>query len=415
MSYPAETRSAFAQSLQLLRTRRFGTFWFASLLSSIGTWAQQVAQPWLLLTLGASSFLVGLDSFAMSAPLWVLTLPGGVLADHADRRRVIAGFQSLQMLCPIVIVAMLLGGFAHPWAIIATSLVVGITDALSMPSFSSIVPSIVTHDQIPAGLALNSTQYNVSRIVGPAIAGIFMATVGAIGCFVVSAVSYVPFIGIALWILPRQPKTSRVPDGVIGQHPFAGLGNVLRNPGLRGALLTAFTSGVLCGPLITFCPVLVKNAWHGSAAQFSIAIGAFGVGGLLGGVGLLGVDPQRDRRRICAAFAVLYGVVLIAIALNPLLSLLPVLLVMAGVSMSVTNTSANTFVQSAAAANLRGQAVSLFMLASRGGTALGALATGLSIGIFGIRDALFINGALAVLAQVQIGRVWFRQAAITSH
>lgn len=83
--------------------------------------------------------------------------------------------------------------------------------------------------------------------------------------------------------------------------------------------------------------------------------------------------------------------------------------------MSVTNTSANTFVQSAAAANLRGQAVSLFMLASRGGTALGALATGLSIGIFGIRDALFINGALAVLAQVQIGRVWFRQAAITSH
>jgi MFS family permease len=414
LDHAAAARNAFAESLKLLRTRRFGTFWFASLLSSVGTWAQQVAQPWLLLTLGASSFLVGLDSFAMSAPIWLLTLPGGVLADHGDRRRIIAGFQSLQMLCPIVIVILLLAGMARPWAIILISLVVGITDALSMPSFSSIVPSIVTHDQIPAGLALNSTQYNVSRIVGPALAGILMATVGAIGCFIVSAVSYVPFIGIALWILPRKMRNRHRPDGLTEQHPFAGLRNVARDAGLRGALLTALASGVLCGPLITFCPVLVKNVWHGSAAQFSVAVGAFGVGGLLGGVGLLGVDATRDRRKICAAFAVLYGIILMAIALNPWASVLPGLLVVAGVTMSVTNTSANTFVQSAAAANLRGQAVSLFMLASRGGTALGALATGLSVEFLGIRNALFINGALAVVAQVQIGRMWRRRAALTS-
>jgi MFS family permease len=400
--------SSFADSLTLLRSRRFGTFWFASLLSSVGTWAQQVAQPWLLLTLGASSFLVGLDSFAMSAPIWLLTLPGGVLADHADRRRVIAGFQSIQMLCPIVIVVLLLARIAHPWAIILMSLIVGITDALSMPSFSSIVPSIVSHEQIPAGLALNSTQYNVSRIVGPALAGILMASVGAIGCFVVSAASYVPFIGIALWILPRRGAGRRAADENTRHHPLAGLRNVVRDVGLRGALLTALASGVLCGPLITFCPVLIKNVWHGSAAQFSVAIGAFGVGGLLGGVGLLGIDARRDRRKICAAFALGYGVLLMGIALDPWAAVLPGLFVLAGVMMSVTNTSANTFVQSAAAENLRGQAVSLFMLASRGGMALGALATGLSVGIFGIRIALFINGALAVVAQFQIGRMWRR-------
>jgi len=96
------------------------------------------------------------------------------------------------------------------------------------------------------------------------------------------------------------------------------------------------------------------------------------------------------------------------IALNPWAALLPGLFVLAGVTMSVTNTSANTFVQSAAAENLRGQAVSLFMLASRGGMPLGALATGISVGIFGIRDALVINGALAVVAQFQIGRMWQR-------
>ncbi len=118
-------------------------FWFASLLSNIGSWAQMVAEPWLLLRLGASPFLVGLDSFALSMPVLLLTLAGGVLADRADRRRVITLFQSLQMLCPIAIVALLLTGGLAPWIVIALSLVVGITDALSMPAFTSIVPTIV--------------------------------------------------------------------------------------------------------------------------------------------------------------------------------------------------------------------------------------------------------------------------------
>ena len=143
--------SEFRESFALLRTRRFGTFWFASLLSSIGTWAQQVAEPWLLLSLGASPFIIGLDTFAMSAPAWALTLVGGVLADRADRRKVIAIFQSIQMLCPTLIIVLLMTGTIHPWMIVVISLVVGSTDALSMPSFRSIVPSIVERKQITRG------------------------------------------------------------------------------------------------------------------------------------------------------------------------------------------------------------------------------------------------------------------------
>ena len=134
---------AFRESLSLLLTRRFGTFWFASLLSNVGTWAQQVAEPWLLLSLGASSFLLGLDSFMMNAPVLLLTIAGGALADRADRRRVIAGFQSVQMLCPTLLVVLLPRGVRPTLDRHRLSLVVGITDALSMPSFQSIVPSIV--------------------------------------------------------------------------------------------------------------------------------------------------------------------------------------------------------------------------------------------------------------------------------
>jgi MFS family permease len=398
--------TALRESLALLWTRRFGTFWFASLLSNIGTWAQQVAQPWLLLSLGASSVLVGLDSFAMSAPVWVLTLVGGILADRADRRHVISWFQSAQMLCPLIIVALLIAHTAQPWMIITLSLVVGVTDALSMPSFSSIVPSIVERKQIGAGLALNSTQFNISRIIGPALAGILMATVGAIGCFVVSAASYIPFIAVALIILPRGKTAHSASDQFDPRHPYAGIGAIVRTPHLRDALLTTFFSGLLCGPLLTFCPVLVKNAFQGDAGQFSLSVSAFGLGGLIGAVGLLAVSTTLDRRRLSSWFAAGFGLTLVMAALIPWFWSLVALLVLAGISMSVTNTSTNTIVQTAASAELRGQAISLYMLALRGSIALGSLATGLSVSWLGIREALLINGVLAILVQALIGRHW---------
>jgi MFS family permease len=397
----------FRTSLRLLRTRRFGTFWFASLLSSIGTWTQQVAEPWLLLTLGASSFLIGLDSFAMTAPAWILTLFGGVLADRADRRRVIAIFQSIQMLCPIAIVALLVTGAIRPWMIIVLSVVVGVTDGLSMPSFQSIVPSIVSHEEIGSGLALNSTQFNLSRILGPSIAGVLMSGAGALVCFVVSAVSYVPFIGVALWILPR-----RTPDPARARTratlSLAGIGPIVRQRHVLGALFTVFTTGVLCAPLVVFSPVLVRDVFHGSAGRFSMAVASFGVGGLAGGAALLAVGPLVDRRRISSGFAMAYGLVLVLAALDPWFWGLPPLFVLAGVAMTVSNTSANTVLQSAASPQLLGQTVSLFMLSMSGGMSVGAVLTGMTVSAFGVQHALLMNGLAAVAIQVGVARMWLR-------
>jgi len=398
----------FGESLRLLATRRFGTFWFASLLSSIGTWAQQVAEPWLLLTLGASSFLIGLDSFAMNAPVWLLTLVGGALADRSDRRRVITLFQSIQMLCPTAIVALLIAGRVRPWMIIALSLVVGVTDALSMPSFQSIVPSIVPRAQIGPALALNSTQFNLSRILGPSIAGVLMSSVGVMACFVVSAASYVPFIGVALWILPRRVSPPAGTEGPGRLHPLAGIGGILRQRQLCGALLTVLSTSVLCAPLVTFTPVLVKEVFHGDAAHFSTAVASFGVGGLLGAAGLLGVAPTVDRRRLSSAFALAYGALLMVTAVDPWFWALPPLLVLAGASMTVSNTAANALLQATADPQLLGQTVSLYMLALRGGISLGALLTGATVSLLGIQHALLLNGLAAAVVQVVIAPMWLR-------
>lgn len=406
--------ASFHRSIQLLRTRRFGTFWFASLLSNIGTWAQQVAQPWLLLGLGASSFLLGLDAFAMGAPVLLLTLIGGLLADRADRRRVIACFQSIQMLCPTLIVVLLLADTVRPWMIIAASLVVGITDALSMPSFQSIVPSIVAREQIPAGIALNSTQFNLSRILGPALAGLLMSSVGAVGAFAVSAASYLPFILVALWVLPRGAVSVRVEGDRDARQSFAGVREIAGDRALRGALMTVLATGFLCSPLITFCPVLVKHGFHGDVGHFSFSVGAFGVGGLLGAIALLAIDPQRDRRALSTRCALAHGVAVVLAALNPWSWALPMLFVLAGIAMTASNASANALLQSAAPARLRGRSVSLFMLAVRGGVSLGGLLSGVLVSLFGVREALLIDGVAAIAAQLAIGRSWVR-APLVSH
>jgi predicted MFS family arabinose efflux permease len=397
--------STLRESLRLLGTRRFGTFWFASLLSGIGTWAQQLAEPWLLLTLGASPFLIGLDTFAMDAPVWLLTLAGGALADRADRRRVIGFFQSIQMLCPTAIVILVLTRTVHPWMIITLSMVVGVTDALSLPSFQSIVPSIVTREQVGRGLALNSTQFNLSRILGPAIAGVLISTVGITACFGVSAASYIPFIGVALWILPRgivtRPSDAPMPSGLL-----TGVRDILRHRQLRAAILTVFATGLLCAPLVTFSPVLVQAVFHGGAGRFSASLAAFGVGGLLGGMLLLAVPAGASLRRISSGFAIALAAVLVVTALNPWAWGLPLLLLLAGTSMTVSNTAANSVVQSEVLPHLLGRTVSIYMLAIRGGGALGALLTGVAVSRLGVRPALLLDGLLALVTQVLFARAW---------
>ena len=231
-----------------------------------------------------------------------------------------------------------------------------------------------------------------------------MASVGAIGCFAVNAASYVPFIGVALLILPRGKTARDTPDSFDVRHPYAGFQAITRLPRLRGALLITFFSGLLCGPIVTFCPVLVRDVFHGDAGQFSLTVGAFGFGGVVGAMGLLAVDAKLDRRRLSSWFAVAFGLSLVAAAGAPWFSMLVAILVLAGISMSITNISANTVVQTSTTPELSGQAVSLYMLAMRGGGALGSVATGFSVNLLGIREALVINGALAILVQALIAR-----------
>src|SRR5665213_3658221 len=395
------TTAELKASFHLLASPRFGTFWVASFLSSIGTWSQSVAEPWLLLSLGASPFILGLDNFATNAPVWLLTLLGGVLADTRDRRSIITFFQSIQMLCPLAIAAFLFFNLPiNPYWIIGLSVIVGVTDALSMPSFQSIVPSLVEHDQIARGLALNSTQMNLSRILGPALAGILISSVGAFACFAISAASYIPFIGAALFALPRLDPKQRPKRQ---QHSLSkDMKKIAGFPELRVTLLIVLVNSVLCGPLIIFSPILIKDVFSGEVGHFSMAVGAFGAGGLMGGVALLGAAQSHHLRRFSLWAALTYGLILACLGLTKIFWTVPLLMAMAGFCMAVSSIAANATIQSKVEPELLGQSASLFALATRGGLPLGSLMTGFSVEYIGIQNALLVNGIAAITLQLLI-------------
>ncbi|MGA8640532.1 MFS transporter [Candidatus Binatus sp.] len=392
-------------SVRLLLTRRFGSFWVGSLLSNLGTWMQQVAEPWLILSMSGSSFLLGLDAFAMDAPVWILTLLGGVLADRRDRSKVIAFFQTIQMLCPILLVLLILTRTIHVWMIIGLSLIVGITDALSMPAFQSIVPSIVAPNQIGTAIALNSTQFNLSRVLGPAIAGVVMARYGPVWCFGANALSYIPLLLTVYWIRVTRKADRRFAMSS-GRPWFAEIRRIGRQPRLLGALCTVLVTSMFCGPLIAFSPVLIKHVFHSDASHFGQAIAAFGAGGLIGATGILAVEGRVDRIKLCSGAAVLYGALLTLVAVNRSLPLLSVLLVLCGAAMTASNTSANSILQYTAHDRIRGRTSSLYMLAMRGGLSLGNLVAAVSVTYLGVSHVFLINGIAAVLIHAWIYRKW---------
>ena len=310
------------------------------------------------------------------------------------------------MLCPTVIVVLLYWGAVRPWEVIALSLVIGVTDALSMPAFQTIVPSIVARAQVPAAMALNSAQFNLSRILGPVLAGLVMSWSGALGAFAISALSYLPVIFIALWVLPTGVAVVHG-SSADSRQLFSGVRHAARERPLRGAILTVLASSTFCAPLMTFCPVLVWESFHAGIGQFSLAVAAFGTGGLMGAAGLLGVNANRDRRRISTVSGLLYGVVVTAAAINHRFWALPLLLALGGAAMALCDTSANTLILAQAPAQLRGQAVALLTLAMRGGLAVGSLLTGILVNRLGVREALLINGIAAIAAQIWVARSWF--------
>src|SRR5579859_1712026 len=251
-----EKTKDFPRAIRSLRNRNFRLFWTGNFLSNIGTWMQNVAQGWLVLTLTNSSFWLGVVGFAGSIPFLIFTLFGGVIADRVNKRRLLFVTQTVMMVLAFVLATLTYFKLITVWGVAAIAFANGVALAMNAPSYQALVPKLVPREDLTNGIALNSAQFNMSRILGPTLGGYAMVLLGVAGNFFLNGLSFLA----VLWALvriryPEEQKARRESMLSSLRGGFRYLNSQRQMRVLMG--MTAVVS-FLGLPFITFIPYFAK-------------------------------------------------------------------------------------------------------------------------------------------------------------
>src|SRR5436309_1040683 len=238
-------REAVAARFRSLRHRNFRLYWTGQLVSLIGTWMQSVAQGWLMHRLTSSAFMLGLLGFLQFLPVLLLSLWAGVIADRVDKRRLLIVTQTSALIQAATLAAVVSGGVVRPWMVLALALFFGVFNAFDLPARQSFLVELVGKEDLSNAIALNSAAFNTARIVGPAIAGVLVATIGEGGCFWLNALSYLAVIASLL----RLDLPPRAADAARDERALSNLVEGVRyalsvGPIRNLLLLLGFTAGL---------------------------------------------------------------------------------------------------------------------------------------------------------------------------
>jgi MFS family permease len=373
----------------------FRRYWIGLFLSNIGTWMQVVAQGWLVLRLSDSALVLGLVGFAGSIPTLLLAPLAGVAADRADRRKLLIAMQSLQMACAFTLAAAVGFRFASVPLVAAVAIVNGLANALTMPSHQSLFLDLVGREDLMNAISLNSMQFNLSRVIGPMVAGFAIAAFGETACFVLNGISYLAVIA-ALAVLPSLRRRRGTSRGAWVDVRI-GIRFARRQPLILPLLAIAAALAIFGTPAVTLAPLFARELLH---------VGPRGLGGMLSAVGLGAAgsalllasqgDFQRKGRAVVAA-AFGFALSLVGLGLSRSYPLSLACLAVLGASMSSSASLINTLLQTSAPDRLRGRVISLYALAWLGLVPLGNLQAGAVAERFGAAAALFVGAAGIVL------------------
>ncbi|HWI18964.1 MAG TPA: MFS transporter, partial [Vicinamibacterales bacterium] len=383
-----------------LTHRNFRLLWLGALTSSIGTWMQKVAQAWLIVTMTGSSsaFYLGLDSFAGEAPILLFTLVGGVVADRRDRRHMMLTSQVTQMIVALVLAALIYFERIEIWMVLSLSFVSGCAQAFGGPAYQSLIPTLVGKEHLPNAIALNSIQFNLARVIGPVVAGVALATLGMVACFGLNGISFL-FVIAAILAL-RDVHVPPVASGSMVDQMKGGLRYVRDSRNLMAVTVLGFIVAFLGFPLLTFLPVITKDVFGGDVGLYSRLMTIGGAGAVTGALIVAYIGKHRHIGRLLLICLGLFGVVtaLFSLSTSPALSSA---ILFVGASLLVMCTSLTTsLAQLLAPPELRGRVVSIYMMAFRGGSPLGGLASGWLVTQVGSAPTvLMVNGiALTLVA-----------------
>ena len=383
-----------------LRTRNYRLWFFGQTVSQCGTWMQSVAQYWLVLELTHSAFDLGITAALQFAPVLFFGTIGGLVADRFDKRKVLLVTQTAFTVQATVLWALVASGSVRLWMVWALALTYGFINVADNPSRQSFVVEMAGPDDLTNAVGLNSVIVNVSRIIGPAVAGVMIATVGLSWAFLANAISFGAVIG-ALYAMRASELHRRPPLARAKGQIRAGLRYAWRAWELRVPLIMMAVIGTLAYNFSVILPLFAHDIFHRGAGTYSALTVAMGIGALAGGLAI--ASRQRPSHKLLVAVSLAFGVFILGVAAAPSLPLCLALLVLMGAASIMFIATANSLLQLNSSGAMRGRVMALWAVVFLGSTPIGAPLIGFIAGRYGARFALGLGGVATVLVAIWAG------------
>jgi len=383
-----------------LRHRNFRLFWSGQLVSLIGTWMQNVAQGWLVLTLTNSAFMLGVVSAIGSLPVLFLALPGGVAADRFPKRNLLLITQSLAMLLALILALLTRLQIVKIWQVVAIAALAGSAFAFDAPSRQALVIELVGRQDLLNAIALNSAIFNAARIIGPALAGMLISIIGMAGCFFLNSLSFLAVI-VGLWLI-RLPGHEAKTSGPVLRDMKEGLVLAWNDVRVRSliAIIAIFS---ICGmPYAMLMPVFARDVLNVGARGLGFLMTANGVGALTGALGLASLKWKRGRARLVLISGIAFALALASFSLSRTFWLSLAILPLVGWSMVSQTATINTILQSVVPDNMRGRVMSLYTLVFMGMMPFGSFLGGALAQRWGAPGAVRIGAAVCLVSTLAI-------------
>ncbi|MBW3563786.1 MAG: MFS transporter [Acidobacteria bacterium] len=388
-------RARFSSPFLALRHRDFRLVWIGAFISTTGTWMQTIAQAWVVLSMTGSAFYLGLDAFLATLPMILFSLAGGVVADRIDRKRLLMISQVLQMSFAFILTALLVTDQVQVWHILVLSFCTGTVQAFGGPAYQALLPVLVEKREVPNAVALNSMQFNLARMLGPSLAGIALATLGAEWCFGLNGLSFVAVIITLFFVEKSFARAGGRKESVLFDLR-EGLSFVW-NEGRLFLLTVLAAATTLFGiPIVTMMPVVAENIFGVGASGYSWLMTASGAGSVTGAVLVASILTIRRRGSLAIGFQLSFALLLLAFAFSRMFWLSAVLAFLTGLALLGVITVTSSMVQLVTTEQMRGRVMSIFMLAFRGGMPLGNLFSGWATERWNVTFTLAFN-AIALL------------------
>lgn len=364
----------FPRIARALRNRDFRLFWAGNFTSNIGTWMQNVAQGWLVLQLTNSAFWLGVVGFASTIPILLFALIGGVIADHVNKRKLLMVTQSAMMIFAFTMAVLAYLKIINVAEVALLAAGTGIAMSLNTPSYQALVPQLVPREDLINAIALNSAQFNMSRVLGPTLGGFAMAAVGVSGNFFLNGLSFLAVI-IALTQINYHEQVNPG-EGHLWLKLKQGFAYVFAREEMLSLVLLVGIGSLLALPFLVFVPYFARDVLHSDERGLGILMACSGIGSFFGAgtIAYLGKVARRGRFIFSAALGFFAAIIAFTFSRSFLLS--GALLMLAGYCMILMVATINSVLQHLSDDNMRGRVMSIYSTAFLGLPPIGSLIAG---------------------------------------